>query len=55
MLYVGKLERNIPIKFRFEFNGVLEEVPVLKALIFNFYNFTKISPVIFKNLPVNWE
>ena len=55
LLFVDKMERNLPTKFRFEFNGVLEQTPVLKALIFNFYRHTKKSTVIFKNLNINWE
>ncbi|MCG1035921.1 hypothetical protein [Polaribacter sargassicola] len=55
LLFVGKLERNLPTKFIFEFKGISEEIPVLKALIFNHYEHTKMSSVTFNNLSVNWE
>lgn len=51
--YIPKFQRNLPTKFTIKFDKIVDETPVIKAFIFNFYG--KKSNVIFKNLPVTWK
>ncbi len=57
--YIPKFQRNLPIKFNIKFDKIIDETPIIKALILNIYGGSKYPgrtyKVMFKNLPVSWE
>lgn len=56
--HLANFQKNIPVKFKIEFDGIIDEVPVLKVLNWEVYG-SRISGrsynVMFKNLPITWE
>lgn len=50
---IPKFQKDIPTKFTITFDKIVEEAPILKAFIMEFYN--KKNIIIFKNLPITWE
>lgn len=55
--YIPSFQKNIPTKIMIEFDKIIEETPMIKALVLNIYGEYpgRTYNVIFKNLPVVWE
>jgi hypothetical protein len=56
--YIEKLQKNVPTKFIFEFDKVIEQIPMIKSLTMFIYNPNKLGrkfDFYFSNIPVIWE
>ncbi|NJB35291.1 hypothetical protein [Croceivirga sp. JEA036] len=56
--YLPQFQKNLPVKVQIEFDKIIDESPIMKAMVWSIYGgqrFGASYTVIFKNLAVEWE